>query len=155
MLPIINCDLDGVLVDFERGFEMFYGMHPHSLSEPEMWKYIDENADHWHDLPAMPGALKLWAKIAPYNARIITGCPKTGYNAAATGKRHWIARELGKHVPVITCLSRDKQHHMQNEGDILIDDMAKNIKRWNDAGGHGILFEDAQEVVDILTDMGY
>lgn len=155
MVPIINCDLDGVLVDFERGFEMFYGSHPDDIDEPEMWRLIEANADHWHDLPAMPGSLKLWAKIAPYNARVITGCPSTGFNAAAAGKRAWVAREMGAHVPIITCRSKDKQNHMQNEGDILIDDMQKNIKRWEAAGGVGILHTDAQLTIDRLVELGF
>ncbi len=155
MLAAINVDLDGVLVDFERGFEMFYGKHPHSMPEAEMWKHIDSNRDHWHDLPAMPGALMLWAKVAPYNARIITGCPKYGYKTATEGKRAWIAREMGVHVPVITCLSRDKQTHMQAPGDILIDDMKKNIKRWEEAGGVGILHTSAEETIKKLVELGY
>jgi hypothetical protein len=155
MLPQINIDLDGVLVDFERGFEMFYGHHPHKFSEPDMWKIIEANKDHWHDLPAMPGALKLWAYVAPYNARVITGCPKTGFQAAVDGKRSWIARELGAHVPVVTCYTRDKPKHMNSPGDILIDDMTKNITRWEEAGGVGIHHTDAQLTINRLVELGY
>jgi hypothetical protein len=155
MLPQINIDLDGVLVDFERGFEMFYGQHPKKVSEPEMWKIIEANVDHWHDLPAMPGALQLWAYVAQYNARVITGCPKTGYKTAEAGKRAWIAREMGQHVPVVTCLSRDKPQFMANPGDILIDDMTKNIRRWEEAGGVGIHHTEAKLTIAKLQELGF
>lgn len=150
----INCDLDGVLADFERGFHIFYGVHPHDIPEPEMWSKILSNPDHWVNLPAMPGAIRLWAKIAPYNARIITGCPSTGYQHAAEGKRAWCLRELGPQVEVITTYSRYKTKHIKSPGDILIDDMEKNCKRWEEAGGVAILHTSADETIAQLEKLG-
>lgn len=151
----IFCDLDGVLVDFERGFEINNGMHPRSISEPEMWKRINSRERHWHDLPALPGALQLWARISNYSPTILTGCPRGGFKIAEEGKREWCSRELGLHVPVITCFSKDKQLHMNEPGDILIDDMLKNCTRWEEAGGRAIHYTSVDAALAQLTEWGF
>jgi len=152
-MPHIFCDLDGVLVDFERGYEMMYGHHPHTVNDFMMWKTISDNIGHWEQLPAMPGALQLWAHIAPHNPTILTGCPSRGYKLAEAGKKMWCAREIGEHVPVITTYSRYKQKHMKDKGDILIDDMQKNIDRWVEAGGVGVLWTSAQDAIEQLKEL--
>lgn len=153
-IPHIFCDFDGVLVDFERGYEIFYGKHPHEVPEFVMWKTIKENMQHWEQLPAMPGALRLWAYIAHRNPTILTGCPSQGYKQASEGKGIWKDRELGSHVPIITTYSRYKPKHMKAQGDILIDDMEKNITRWVEAGGVGILHTSAEDTIEQLKALG-
>lgn len=150
----IFCDFDGVLVDFERGFEMQYGIRHDSVPEYVMWKKIKENMTHWEQLPAMPGALQLWAYIAKYDPTILTGCPISGKQQAIDGKTIWKVRELGEHVPIIADLSRNKPKHMKAKGDFLIDDMEKNIKRWEEAGGIGILHVNAVDTIEQLKAHG-
>jgi hypothetical protein len=120
-----------------------------------MWKIIKNNMSHWEQLPAMPGALQLWSFIAPYEPTILTGCPTSGKQQAIDGKTIWKNRELGEHVPIITCFSRDKPKHMANAGDILVDDMEKNITRWVEAGGIGILHTDASSTIAQLRELGF
>lgn len=146
-MPQIFCDFDGVLVDFEAGFLKNFGFAHDSVSEPEMWKYILSHERHWHDLPMMPDAMKLWEFIKPHNPIILTGCPRSGYEHANIGKREWAAKMLGPEVPVITCLSRNKPQHMIGPGDILIDDLTKNIKRWEEANGIGVLHKSAADSI--------
>src|SRR5690606_14829145 len=122
----IFCDLDGGLVDFEKGFEDIHGVHPHAIPESLMWAKISKNERHWHHLPMMPEGRKLWTYIAPHNPIILTGCPRSGFAQADTGKRFWVGTELGDNVEVITCRSKDKSLHMRNPGDILIDDLIPN-----------------------------
>ena len=153
-MPHIFCDFDGVLVDFERGYQIQYGKHPHEVPEYVMWKTIKENMTHWEQLPAMPGALQLWAYIARYDPTILTGCPSSGRQQAEAGKTIWKTRELGDHVPIITDLSRNKPKHMKAPGDILIDDMQKNIDRWNEAGGVGVLHTSAEDTIAQLKALG-
>ena len=148
-------DLDGVMVDFERGYLIQYGHHPHSVNEFLMWKNIKENISHWEQLPVMPGALQLWAYVAKYNPTILTGCPRMGYSLASDGKKVWCARELGSHVPVITTYSRYKPKHMKAPGDILIDDLQKNIDKWVEAGGVGILHVSAEQTIGKLKELGF
>lgn len=145
-------DLDGVCVDFERGFENAFGIRHDSVPEPLMWKMITERERHWHDLPAMPGAIKLWTNIVGLNPTILTGCPRReAFKPADQGKRSWCEREFGTEIPVITCLSVEKPEHIKNRGDILIDDMQKNITRWEQAGGRGILFQNTEQALAKLN----
>jgi hypothetical protein len=153
-MPHIFCDFDGVLVDFERGFEMFYGKRHDEVPEFVMWKIIKNNMSHWEQLPAMPGALQLWAYIAPHSPTILTGCPTSGKQQAIDGKTIWKNRELGLHVPIIADLSRHKPKYMKAPGDILIDDMEKNITRWVEAGGVGVLHTDAASTIEKLKALG-
>lgn len=153
-MPHIFCDFDGVLVDFERGFEMFYGKRHDSVPEFVMWKIIKNNMAHWEQLPAMPGALQLWAYISRYDPTILTGCPTSGKQQAIDGKTIWKDRELGAHVPIIADLSRHKPKYMKAPGDILIDDMEKNITRWVEAGGVGILHVNASDTIQQLKALG-
>lgn len=153
-MPHIFCDFDGVLVDFERGFEMFYGKKHSDVPEYVMWTIIKNNMNHWQQLPAMPGALQLWAYIAHYDPTILTGCPTNGKQLAIDGKTIWKTRELGEHVPIIADLSRHKPKYMKAPGDILIDDMEKNITRWVEAGGVGILHTDAASTIAKLKELG-
>jgi hypothetical protein len=153
--PHLFCDFDGVLVDFERGFHIQYGKRHHEVSEFMMWKTIRENMSHWEQLPAMPGALQLWAYIARHEPTILTGCPSSGMAQAVAGKTIWKDRELGQHVPIITCLSRYKPKYMKAPGDILIDDMEKNTTRWTEAGGVAILHTSAESTIAELKLLGF
>lgn len=144
-------DLDGVMVDFERGFEINFGIKHDSVPENIMWQMINEREQHWHDLPAMPGAIRLWSYVLPFKPTILTGCPRSiGYHLAEHGKRAWCERELGPEVEVITCASRDKPQYMRTRGDVLIDDLQKNINRWEAAGGRGILYQNAVQAIGKL-----
>lgn len=134
---------------------MLYGHHPQGVAEISMWQNITNNIDHWTQLPAMPGALQLWAYVSRWKPTILTGCPSKGYKNAEAGKKKWCARELGSHVPVITTYSRHKPSHMKAPGDVLIDDLQKNIDRWNEAGGVGILFTSAEQVISDLSRIGF
>lgn len=141
-------DLDGVLVDFEKGFEQAFGIRHDSVPENIMWQMINERERHWHDLPAMPGAIRLWTRLIAFKPTILTGCPRSiGFKHADAGKRAWCERELTYETPVITCASRDKPKFMVKRGDVLIDDMTKNTYRWELAGGRAIHFENAEQAI--------
>lgn len=154
-MTTIFCDLDGVLVDFVKGFELNHGVSFESLPDNRRWAMIANHERHWHDLPILPGALMLWARIAQYSPTILTGCPRGGRQAAEDGKREWCARELGRHVPVITCMSKNKPDHIKEPGDILIDDLIKNCQKWDEAGGRTIHYTSADAALAQLTEWGY
>lgn len=147
-------DLDGVLVDFERGFEILHKVHPDSVPMGRMWQLINSRERHWHDLPIMPGAMRLWARIAHHNPTILTGAPAGGFKAADEGKREWVARELGPDIEVITCLSKNKINHMISPGDILVDDLLKNCTRWEEAGGVAIHYTNYDAAAARLDELG-
>ncbi|ASV44737.1 5'-3' deoxyribonucleotidase [Agrobacterium phage Atu_ph07] len=149
------CDLDGVLVNFEAGFYDNFNVPHSSVPEDEAWDMIENHHMHWDNLPPMDDWNMLWSYIKKYKPIILTGCPRIGHDIAAAGKREWVKKHLGSDVPVITCFSKDKQLHMKNKGDVLIDDLVKNIKRWKEAGGNGLLHVDSLSTIGKLKELGW
>lgn len=147
----IFCDLDGVQFDFEQGFVLMFGFPHNSVKDGKMWQLINSRPEFWTSLPRMHDAELLWDFIKDYYPTILTGCPPgKGFYQADEGKRKKCNEHFGFHVPVITDLSRNKPLHMKNPGDILIDDMEKNIRRWEDAGGRGVLHTSAESSIEQL-----
>jgi 5'-nucleotidase len=151
--PRIFCDCDGVLADFQRHVFDLSGYHPDQIPDDDMWDWINAQPEFWPTMPVKFGAPELWALIKPYGAMVLTGCPKGNYDMAASQKTAWIRQHFGADVQVITCLSRNKPLHMVNPGDILIDDMGRNVRRWALAGGvtvHYRKFDQAMHDLKII-----
>jgi hypothetical protein len=146
-------DSDGVFADFDTHFEQSFGRPTKGLGDAALWAMINGKEDWWETMPLMAGAQELWAVVQPLSPIVLTGCPKSNYQLAAQEKRKWWARHFD-HNAVITCLSKDKATHMRAEGDVLIDDMYKNIKRWREAGGIGIFHRNNEETLAALAKHG-
>lgn len=120
---IIYIDMDGVLVDFNKGIENFFTNHPH-LKE----RYKD-NPDHIHGIfrnpPPIEGAIEAVKKLAEsgkYELFIATAAP-WGNPEAATDKRYWIETYFGNLFHKRMFVTHRKDLLM---GDYLIDDRTKN-----------------------------
>lgn len=141
-------DLDGCLCDFDGGVrKLWNGLHPKhdlQLRDGQMWKRIAASEGFFTGLGWHEDAKGFWEFISQTNPTILTGIPLG--NWAPAQKREWCARELGPHVPVITCLSRDKQQYA-GPGKLLLDDREKNILQWEAMGGHGILWQSPGQVM--------
>lgn len=144
-------DLDGCIADFDRAVLCLSGQTAQQLGDTALFRLIASVPGFWRDLPLMGDARDLLNVVLPYRPTIITGCPSTGFEQAATEKRQWVERNLGS-LPVITCRSKDKQMHMKAEGDVLIDDWIKNIHRWEDAGGLAIHHTSAATTIPHFLD---
>ncbi|CAM9157062.1 unnamed protein product [Choristocarpus tenellus] len=81
----------------------------------------------------MDDGRELWESIRHLQPTILTGLPMG--NWAEPQKRLWCSRELGKHVPVITCMSKDKYNYCTTAGSILIDDRESLRPDWERMGG--------------------
>ena len=82
----IFCDMDGVLVDFNRRFEQFAGMSPDEYRKVKgeeygakkalqmFWHLIDGEVGvrFWVGMPWMPGGKELWNYIKPYNQTLLS-----------------------------------------------------------------------------------
>ncbi|CAM9595854.1 unnamed protein product [Ectocarpus fasciculatus] len=130
--PKIFCDLDGCLVDFEKGCQAVMGETPDKLRANAMWRGLARAKGFYEHLDWMPDGRELWDGVAHLQPTILTGLPMG--NWAEPQKRNWCKRELGEHVPVITCMSRDK-HTYCRPGNILIDDRESLRAAWQRAGG--------------------
>jgi hypothetical protein len=135
--PTIFCDLDGTLSDFEKKVKEITGSLPDGQPKDDMWRAIETydggGGDGFYaQLDWMEDGKQLWNAIKPLQPKILSGVPLGEW--AAEQKRRWVARELGWHVKVLTCLAADKHLHCR-EGAVLIDDSVKLRGDWEAAGG--------------------
>lgn len=153
-MPNLFLDSDGVFYDFDAHVLALFGQTSRQLGDDRLWALATAHPDFWTKMPIKPGAQKLWDAVKHVNPMVLTGCPKSDYETAAAHKVvRW--REDFDHSRVTTCLSRDKALHMEQPGDILVDDFVKNLKRWEKAGGIGILYKgDPDPVIEKLKALG-
>jgi hypothetical protein len=140
-------DLDGVLAAFDENVERRFGAPPSVLGDERMWQLVNNHEDFWIAMPLKEGAAELWAAALPFKPVVLTGCPRSNYEQAAAHKREWVAGHFGSDIKVITCLSRDKQLHLIEPGDVLVDDRVQNIKRWRKVGGVGVLYHNHEQAI--------
>jgi 5'(3')-deoxyribonucleotidase len=139
---IIFCDLDGVLADFEQGVFSRLKKRPDQLKPGLMWGVINKSNTFFETLPWMPRGRELWEQIKQYDPIILTGTPRS--STAAEQKRKWCARELGPHVHVITCSTKDKPDFCLTNS-VLIDDRPDNLNAWNTKGGKFLLYDEESQ----------
>lgn len=149
----IYCDLDGVLVDFEKGYEEASGKLMANAGEgAEFWEPIHKMGEKfWADLEWMSDGKKLWKYIKPYNP-IILSAPSQE-ESSKKGKESWKENNLPD-VEMILTPARFKQKYATNKSKILIDDMKKNIDQWEEKGGTGILHTSAADTIKQLKELG-
>jgi hypothetical protein len=168
----IYCDMDGVLVDFERGASQLLGKDWNSfkgeVSQAERDKITFESEDFWENLPPMPDFQQLWDFISPNNPNILTAYPyrhtgKVAESLCKDGKWKWNLK--------YTFTPRDKFHvvlrsdkqlyatgictHNRVIPNVLIDDREENIKEWDKNRGIGILHKNAEDTIQQLKQLGY
>lgn len=135
-------DLDGVLADFDRGYLEHFGKLPSEVSDEELWQNLNATPDFFDSLHPMKGAMLAFAGLRALSPAILTACPRTNYHEAAANKRRWVHRYLGQDVTVLPCMGgTNKPVFMHAYGDVLVDDMPKNVNAWRAAGGVGVLHE--------------
>lgn len=145
--PIIFCDLDGVLADFDEGVKKRFKKSADELKPSIMWSVINKSTTFFESLPWMPRGRELWSRIEKYNPIILTGIP-SGSTTAVEQKLNWCKRELGENIQVITCATKDKPDYCLHES-ILIDDRPNNLKAWKEKGGKFILYD--EESLDAIV----
>lgn len=133
-------DLDGVLADFDRGYRERFGKLPSEDTDEVLWQNLNGCPDFFETLHPMPAAIGAFALLRGLQPAILTACPRTNYHDAAANKRRWVRRHLGADVTVLPCMGgTNKPVFMHAYGDVLVDDMPKNVNAWAAAGGVGIL----------------
>jgi hypothetical protein len=140
----IFLDMDGVLADFNGGYQARFGVRPDKLADDVDWEEVRRTEHFFRDLPPMRDLDILWYYFGPLRPTILTGVPPS-VPEAADNKRAWVQKHLGE-VPLIACRSRDKCLHAA-PGDVLIDDWEKYRSLWTKAGGHWITHHSAIESI--------
>lgn len=89
----IFCDLDGVLVDFDKRFrELSGGKGPSDMSTKHRWSTVARDETFYEHLPWTADGRDLWAAILPLRPDILTGVPTA--LKAREQKARWCRREL-------------------------------------------------------------
>ena len=145
----IYCDLDGVLIDFKKGYEKLTGddLGNEHRNDTRFWDPINKAGyDFWINLEWMDDGHKLWDFISPYNPEILSAPSRQTESRVA--KHDWVERELpGTHLIL---RSAEHKKDFASPNSILIDDREDNIKGWIDAGGIGILHTSADDTINAL-----
>lgn len=137
----IYLDLDGVVADFFGFARFLLGADYHSLPPELAWQQLGTVPNLYRNLPTLDGARDLFemlSRLAPVS--ILSAMPlPTGYlRSAAADKRAWVAHHLSGAVQVITVCGWEQKALFAAPEDLLIDDSARNVAAWCDAGGPAI-----------------
>ena len=159
----IFLDMDGVLADFDQRFEDLAGMPPREFEDKygknEFWDFIDEKhkLKFWIGIPVMDGAKKLVDFASKYDYELLTA--PSSKKQSRLGKILWVKnhKDLFNTTPFINFKKAKEKHEIKpslSKSDILVDDRADTIQRWNSAGGTGILYKSANQVINDLKKLG-
>ena len=163
----IYFDMDGVLADFDRGVAEILGLEPMKQGDRRRTQSWDDklwagvrDAGHFYDmLEPMPGAIEMFRTIYEKykdKCEILTGVPKPKRMVETAGddKINWVHRLLGEDIVVNIVFREEKPKFCSGKDCILIDDLAKNIRAWEEMGGTGIVHTSAEETMEIIKERG-
>jgi 5'(3')-deoxyribonucleotidase len=145
----VYLDMDGVIADFFGGLEDLCGVN-HWKSIQDKQKLFAELAytDFFYTLPKFDTTDRLMdfvRGITDGDWGICSSPLQGDHNNSAYWKRKWLEKHY--FMPTIDQLIFTSNKHkyawspVDSRPNILIDDRPANIKRWQDAGGIGILYQ--------------
>jgi len=148
----IYCDMDGVLVDFDKGYKDLTGTEASFNTDPkQFWEPISKaGAAFWIKLQWMPDGKQLWDYIEQYNPDLLSAPSRE--ESSKIGKFTWVKRNTPGTKLILRSAERKQEFATPNS--ILIDDRADNIQRWKDAGGIGIHHTSSADTIQQLKDLG-
>lgn len=161
----LYCDLDGVLVDFDKGVFDIIGKYPKDITNVGyLWSIINKHKNFWIDLNWMPDGEELWNYIfLRFDCEILTGVPDCGQDKKQnieTEKKMWceknLKRETKKEIKVNVCASKDKNKFCKNN-DILIDDRFELKEGWEKMGGIFVYHTSTKNTIkelELILNMG-
>ena len=150
----IYCDLDGVLVDFNKGYLELTGkdISNNFINDPSFWEPINEEGImFWVRLGWMEDGHILWDYIKKYNP-IILSAPSQD-PSSRYGKKYWVRQNISKSTQLILADAKTKPLYSGLDK-ILIDDREDTIKKCNKNKGIGILHKSASKTIKKLKELG-
>lgn len=150
----IYCDMDGVLVDFERGYKELTGSYIKDRTDNNnFWGPIDaEGPSFWANLPWMSDGQQLWGYIKKYNPNILSSPSRS--QSSRVGKEAWCKIHIPNQYKKLLLYPRHEKQMFSGENRILIDDLPNTIQEWNNKGGIGILHTSAANTIKELKKLG-
>jgi hypothetical protein len=149
-MPQLFLDMDGVLADFEHGYQRLTG-HKAGYKGSLNWRAIDETPDFFYHLPPMPGFFKFQEFTHKHKPIVLTSIPSSVPNVEDQ-KRRWL-NQYWNGVPMIATTGIKASH--ATPGDVLVDDWDKHQKHWEDMGGVWVLFTTAEAAIEALKAKGF
>jgi len=149
----IYCDMDGVLTDFESGYEKLTGVDLKGEFQKgsDFWDPISKaGVGFWAGLQWMPGGKELWAYLKPFNPVLLSAPSRE--ESSRIGKAVWVKHKIPG-TKLILRYAKQKQQLATPES-ILIDDRQINIDQWEAAGGIGILHTSTSNTIEQLKKLG-
>ena len=147
--------MDGVLVDFEKGYKDLTGVSTKQFPKGDnsFWQPIsDAGAEFWANLPWMPDGQELWRYIKKYNPNILSSPSQDP--SSKVGKEAWLKMNLQNSFKKAYFYNRANKKLFAGPNRILIDDMKQTIDEWNAAGGIGIFHTSAADTISQLKKLG-
>jgi hypothetical protein len=150
----IYCDMDGVIADFERGYEELTGIDLQGEFKPEgkeFWGPISKaGVGFWAGLKWMPDGQQLWDYIKPFNPQLLSAPSRE--QSSRIGKHVWVKHKIPGTRLILRYANKKKE--LASPESILIDDRQANIDQWEAAGGIGILHTSAANTISQLKKLG-
>jgi hypothetical protein len=143
--------MDGVLVDFEKGYAELTDTIPSKSfnGKPSFWEPINKaGAQWWANLEWMPDGKQLWDYIKPYKPYILSA-PSLN-PSSRIGKEAWCKMHIPNQYKKLLLYSRKEKQIFSAPDKILIDDMEQTINEWNKRGGIGILHTSTNNTIKEL-----
>ena len=152
----IYLDMDGVLANFDKQYELLYGTRPIDLKDrtKHFWGNWDEfvTGKNFTKLELMPGAITLMKACdllkVPVEILTSTGNEKY-YDTIAAQKTEWLKAHNITYKPNFVAGGLKKAQYA-DPWSILIDDTPKVVDAYVKAGGTAILHKDADTTVKQL-----
>lgn len=147
----IYCDMDGVLVDFEKGYAELTDTIPAKSfnGKSSFWEPINKaGAQWWANLEWMSDGKQLWDYIKPYKPYILSA-PSLN-PSSRIGKEAWCKMHISNQYKKLLLYSRKEKQIFSAPDKILIDDMEQTINEWNKQGGIGILHTSTNNTIKEL-----
>lgn len=153
---MIYCDLDGVLVDFKKGFLKLTGMTTEKANKSNFVSIFFESLrnkgiverDFWANLEWTHDGEELWEYIHIHYPYVLTAPMynpeheedvrfSIDHNQCMQGKAIWVQRL--KNLKEVHFKQSERKSDFADKGLILIDDREDIIESWINHGGIGIL----------------
>jgi phosphoglycolate phosphatase-like HAD superfamily hydrolase len=147
--------MDGVLVDFEKGYYDLTGTSTKQFPKGDnsFWQPIsDAGAEFWATLPWMPDGKELWNYIKKYKPNILSSPSQDP--SSKVGKEAWLQMNLQSGYKKAYFYNRANKQLFSDKNRILIDDLPNTINEWNAKGGIGILHTSAANTIKELKKLG-
>ena len=155
---IYYVDMDGVIANFDKGFEEIAGVSPKTLSNDKLWEIINTHgkAKFFSDLPWMPDGKELWTFVTQnfLRVKILTALGRSNKtdNQTTTGKKMWLRKNIPslQDSDIIMVENKHRKRHYSTPNSIIIDDTEVVIQEWTHKGGIGILHRNTRDTISKL-----